>query len=365
MSPRVVETIMWGMRLVGLSVLGVLGFGAGAFAAHAGEPPAAAQPAAPAEPDAGAANTGFRLEGKPAVDDVFGDASEYRRTIDRFLELTAGMQNMRDEFARSVQVALAELQKTGEHGKRHCPVDGVAAPYARARKLGAEYLRVGRELTRHYEQVKEFDRLGESIGLTPDYRWKVKRVLAQYASLLTDYREMKVALHDQLDDELKYAGCDLQALLLKADPKAPATVDEGWPQPGQPGAPGVVVARAEKSEKPEHDAPPPSLPAEKVPAPSPIVVPARRTAPADANQHEARSGVLFYVDNSKCQRSTTVFLDGKKLGEVPAAQRVGFQTVAGPHDLCLMDDAKKPCGSPGTTRHSYLHEGWTISLRCE
>src|SRR5262245_23031140 len=80
--------------------------------------------------DAGA--SGFRLEGKPAIDDVFGDANDYRRTIDRFLELTAQMQTMRDEFARSVQAVLAELVKLGERdrGKRRCPQDAVSAPYA-------------------------------------------------------------------------------------------------------------------------------------------------------------------------------------------------------------------------------------------
>src|SRR5581483_6494533 len=151
------------------------------------------------------------------VDDVFGDASEYRRTIDRFLELVQSMQAMRDDFARSVQQTLAELQKAADKRARKCPESGVAGPYARANRLGAEYLRIGRELTRHYEQVKEFDRLGESLGLTPDYRWKVRRVLAQYNALLTDYREMKLAFHDQLVDELKYAGCDLQTLLLRAE----------------------------------------------------------------------------------------------------------------------------------------------------
>ena len=60
-----------------------------------------------------------------------------------------------------------------------------------------------------------------------------------------------------------------------------------------------------------------------------------------------------------------MFLDGKKLGDVPAAQRIGFQTVPGPHDLCLLDSSQKQCGKPGTIRRSYLHEGWTISLRCE
>src|SRR6476659_2540611 len=195
-------------RILGL-VLGVAIGGA----AHG----APADAAAPQPLDAGA---GFHLEGKPAVDDVFGDASDYRRTVDRFIELATQMQTMRDEFARSVQTALNELGARGEkkgatkRGAR-CPADAVAGPYAKAHHLGVEYLRVGRELTRHYDQVKEFDRLGESIGLTPYYRWKVKRVLQQYATLLTDYREMKVAFHDQLVDELKYAGCDLQALLIK------------------------------------------------------------------------------------------------------------------------------------------------------
>src|SRR5581483_12290042 len=273
------------------------------------------------------------------VDDVFGDASEYRRTIDRFLELVQSMQAMRDDFARSVQQTLAELQKAADKRARKCPESGVAGPYARANRLGAEYLRIGRELTRHYDQVKEFDRLGESIGLTPDYRWKVKRVLQQYTALQVDYREMKVAFHDQLDDELKYAGCNLQALLVKGDPQAKPAGDVDWPQPGQPGAPGIPAAR--EAQREPRETLPPSLPAEKVPAPGPIALP-KRTAPADSNA-PTRSGVLFYVDNSKCQRGTTVYLDGKKPGEVAAAMRVGFQTVAGPHDLCLVDDPAKQC----------------------
>src|SRR5581483_491625 len=128
------------------------------LAAGAGAARAEGTAAPPGAQDLG---TGFRLEGKPAVDDVFGDASEYRRTIDRFLELVQSMQAMRDDFARSVQQTLAELQKAADKRARKCPESGVAGPYARANRLGAEYLRIGRELTRHYDQVKEFDRLGD------------------------------------------------------------------------------------------------------------------------------------------------------------------------------------------------------------
>ena len=328
-------------------LLAVCAVALAAGAAHAAPAEAAAAPSA----DGG---TGFRLERPPAIDDVFGDSSDYRRTVDRFLELTHHMQVTRDEFARSVQAALTVLQAQPQKGKRLCPTAEVAAPYARARRLGAEYLRTGRELTRHYDVVKEYDRLGESIGLTPDYRWKVRRVLQQYQALLTDYREMKVALHDQLDDELKYAGCNLEALAEKG------AMDDHWPNPGQPGAPGVPAPHAD----PPRESLPPSLPSEKVVQP-PIPVPRpQRVVPADPGA-QPRSGILFYVDNSKCRRSSAVWLDGKKLGDVPPMTRVGFQTAPGPHDLCLLDDGQKKCGAPGTLRRSYLSEGWTITLRCE
>src|SRR3954471_14849709 len=136
-------------------ILGVLLGVALGGAAHGAPAEAAAAQGQPL--DAGA---GFHLEGKPAVDDVFGDASDYRRTVDRFIELATQMQAMRDEFESAVQVALNDLGARGidkKPGRKHCPVDIVAAPYAKAHHLGGEYLRIGRELTRHYEQVKEFD----------------------------------------------------------------------------------------------------------------------------------------------------------------------------------------------------------------
>src|SRR5262245_55041026 len=83
-----------------------------------------------APPESADGGMGFRLEGRPAIDDVFGDSSDYRRTIDRFLELTAQMQAMRDEFARAVQTTLRELQQGDGRAKKVCPTEAVAAPYA-------------------------------------------------------------------------------------------------------------------------------------------------------------------------------------------------------------------------------------------
>ena len=77
----------------------------------------------------------FDLEGRSAIDDVFGDASDYRRTLDRFLDLTASMQSMRDDFAKSVQSVLTEIGSRGPRPRARsphgCPVDTVAQPYAR------------------------------------------------------------------------------------------------------------------------------------------------------------------------------------------------------------------------------------------
>src|SRR5438067_9289001 len=113
---------MGGMARKTAVLLFTLGASAGGARAEAVAPPASPQ-------DLG---TGFRLEGRPAVDDVFGDASEYRRTSDSCLELTQSMQAMRDVFARSVQQTLAELPRAGDRRGRRCPDGGVAAPDVRA-----------------------------------------------------------------------------------------------------------------------------------------------------------------------------------------------------------------------------------------
>ena len=43
---------------------------------------------------------------------------------------------------------------------------------------------------------EDLDTLGETSGLTPDYRWKVARTIKQYPEVLKDFREMKVSFQD-------------------------------------------------------------------------------------------------------------------------------------------------------------------------
>lgn len=299
--------------------------------------PAAAAPSPPLAPTGArrGVDGGFRLEPAPAFDDVFGDAARYRATLDRALALADIMQRTRDGYTRAAQQVIALLgERTSKPSQTAlCAQPTLAAAYAHASHLGQRYLDAGRELARHHDQVRNLDRLGESAGLTPDYRAKLRRVVAAYDGLLADYRAMKAVFHGQLDGELRYAGCDPARLLALAPP---ASGD------------GVPPAATSSTANSPTAAPPPSPPA---------------SAPGD------RSGILFYVDNTRCAIGTHAALDGHPLGFVPAATRAAFQTSPGPHDLCLLpvekDAPVRRCGDPGTLRTAYFHEGWTISLRCE
>ncbi len=310
---------------------------------------------------------GFHLEGRPAIDDVFGDAADYRRTIDRFIDLSAQMSTLRDQFAGTVQTALTELgvrgAKPSTPQRRGCPVDAVAGSYAKANRLGGDYLHLGRELTRHYEQIREFDRLGESVALTPDYRAKVRRVLAQYRVLVTDYREMKVAFHDQLIDELRYQGCDLAALLAKGEPNTKRAVapDETWPAPGTPGSAGHAARpRARAAER--EGAAPSNLPSEKVAL--------NRDPPAEALDPSRRPrlapGILFY----RRQHEVQARLDRLPRRSEPrqSAERHALRLPIGGRSTRPLPARQRRAQvrrDPGTVRRGYLHEGWTITLRCD
>ena len=315
------------------------------------------------------AGTGFHLEGKPAVDDVFGDASDYRRTVDRFIELATQMQSMRDEFARSVQTTLNAIGAHGVDKKTWTSRAGGSGrrgggAVRQAHHLGVEYLRVGRELTRHYDQVKEFDRLGESIGLTPDYRWKVKRVLQQYATLLTDYREMKVAFHDQLVDELQV--CRLRsagAACIKGDPQAKRRAERrNVADPGQPGAPGVQVAKNDARARRRL---PPNLPSERVPPQSPIPIPKHTGAGRSDGDGAALGRLVLRRQHEVSARQRPCTSTARSSAKCRPATRVGFQAAPGRTTCACSTTPRRNAARRAPCADSYLHEGWTISLRCE
>jgi hypothetical protein len=276
-------------------------------------------------PDAGNDTSGFRLESDPRIETVFGDAGQYRLYIDHFFSIYAEMQKTRDDFSRNVQAVLAVLSAS----PKRCPVDSVAVPYTRAFNLGQTYHRLGKDLEARHTSIKELDDLGETAGLTPDYRWKVAQAIQIYPGVLKEFREMKVAFQEQLASEIRYAGCDAQVLIARGEELEKA----GAPPTAQP-----TTGPAQPARKGKIEVAPPVSP----------------------------STATFFVDNGSCAGGLKVFVDGAPVGEVGGKAKAAFRTQIGHHELCLIPaSSKKRCGDQGTVRRIYIHDGWSISMRCD
>jgi hypothetical protein len=284
---------------------------------------------------------GFRMEGDPSIETVFGDTEGYKRHVDRFFALHEQMRESRAQFGRSVRATVTTL---AAHKRGKCPEDAVAPLYTRAYREGQSYRELGAELEARHAAIRQLDELGETSGLTPDYRWKVNRVRGMYRDALVDYREMRAVFDDQLASEIRFKSCDADKLLA---------------------AGAAALARA-----PQPDATaaaPASL------APTPIVPTATASVGALAGKPGKRlpdpvapvMAATFVVDNESCPSTLEVYVDGQLLGEVSARAKAAFQAPAGRHAMCLIPSTSTAaCGDAGTVRTAYVHDGWSISLRC-
>lgn len=282
------------------------------------------------EPDPFSGVGAFKLAAPPKIEVVFGDAAAFKKTVDRFHTVHGEMTRARDDFAKNVQATLLTLE--ADRGGKRCPVDAVALTYTRAFRQGQLYKTLGTELEGLFAQIKALDGLGETTGLTPDYRWKVTRALKLYTRVLVDYREMKVAFQNQLAADLAVHACDTASLLAKGDEREKA----GAPPTGE-----VAAARVDP-------------------------VKPLRPAKEEIGPPIAASVATFFVDNSSCQTSVRVVVDGTLLGEVGSTSKAAFRSLVGRHDLCVIPSTSKAaCGDPGTLRKTFIHDGWQIAMRCD
>ena len=181
-----------------------------------GDPPSAPPPADLSSEES------FRTDAAPRIDPVFGDVAELRASIDKFLSLQGEMDHVRDEFSSAVHETLAALadETPGPHAAtdaRQCPA-ATGVPYARALASGARYLALGQQVQASYREIRRAEDLGDTLGLTPDYRLRAKKAKDMHQQLLSDYREMRVAFYDQLGAELRHAGCKLTAKGIASSP---------------------------------------------------------------------------------------------------------------------------------------------------
>ncbi|MCG8420155.1 MAG: hypothetical protein MJE77_19670 [Proteobacteria bacterium] len=278
----------------------------------------------------------FRMEGAAELELVFADSEQYKRRIDRFYATAAAMDEQRRRYFRHLLAALQAMGYTGtvKPAKRRsgCPRT-VAEPYRLAYRAGQRYRALGLELETDHALIREFDRLGESAGLTPDYRWKVNRVRHIYRTGLADYREMRAAMLQQIQPELRVRRCNHRELMSERAPAGPE-----------------IAADTGEDAKPAEQAP---------------------MTPNDQKSGRPAAPVTFFIDNRACQADFEFYLSGQRAGRVPAGQRVAFQSGVGRRRMCLLpgpqgDSAARPeCGRPGTLRTAYIHAGWTLVTECQ
>ncbi len=121
------------------------------------------------------------MEGVPELSAVFGDVAAYKARIDHFSALHVSMTSERKRFASAthqLQVALGP-QPTTPKRKRHrrkravCPANHIAEGVAIASKSHKRFRMLGVQFERSFHQIQSLHQLGESTGLTPDYRGRV------------------------------------------------------------------------------------------------------------------------------------------------------------------------------------------------
>jgi hypothetical protein len=294
--------------------------------------------------------TAFRIDAGARVDPVFGDVASLREGIDQFLTLQGEMEKLRDEFSTAVHDTMNQLGPIGARPTRACPV-AVPSSYVKALDAGRRFLSLGRRLEGRFREIRRADESGDTVGLTPDYRIKAKRVRELYLALLRDYREMRVAFYDQLGTELRHAGCKLPvgaALPLPGVP-LPDNKHSEAPVP-DPANPADWELESPDAPASGRDGKEPSARTSKPPSP-----PAPGAGPA----------IWIEIDNTRCALASTLTLDGTAVGPIAAQRKVSVRTHAGPHELCVLPATeKRACGAPGTVRRAYLYEGWTLAVRC-
>jgi hypothetical protein len=311
----------------------------------------AATAAAAAPMDAapgGAVVIPFRTEAAPRIDPVFGTTATLRAAIDQFLTLQAEMDRVREEFSGAVHRTLVQLGPIGaQRPARACP-PAVGPPYASALDAGRRFLLLGRRLETRFRDIRRSDDLGDTVALTPDYRWKAKRVRELYAALLRDYHEMRVAFHEQLGAELRYAGCNLAEFTAGPDRAAAGSAAPDAPDPANP-AHWRLAATDDILAAPDAA---PTRGAHAHPA-------------ADGTDPAPGPAIWIEIDNTRCVEPSALTLDGLPVGQVPAGKKASVRTRAGPHSLCVLPQSdRRSCGATGTVRRAYLYEGWSLAVRC-
>jgi predicted Zn-dependent protease len=267
------------------------------------------------------ANGSIALDWKPALVRPWGDTEALTAELAQYAALGEAMSHARGAYQNDI---LAMLGAAGKgplaHGKppTSCPVGEVAPAWAGAQKARATYERLGTDLEASFKRIVRHDELGLTAGLLPNARLAVAAAKHSFRLQLADAGELRAELGRGIAPELRTIGCS-EKLIAAAiiDPNRYHVIEEDKPD---------------------------TIP--------------KQTAP------RAKPRTTFFVDNTGCPDAVAVWIDGKQLGEVAPGRRSALVADGGERSLCLLGPGAAQCGDRGTVRQIYLHDGWSVSMRC-
>ncbi len=272
---------------------------------------------------------GLRYEGRPRIELPFGDRAALVAALDRFASSEATMVALRTQVEAHVLDALAILgegpgkdpiaARARARAGGPCPLSDVAPLWELAKAARDQFIVVGVGLEDAYGTIATYDKFGETEGLSPVDRARVASAHRGYAAARKDVLELRAAVETQLGRELTRRHCTAELL---------------------------AAAAAE-----------PSL--YRVPTE------ARRAPAALVRPEPVVAAATFVVDNDQCPDPTGIYVDGVWVGEAPPRGKVTIAAKKGRRTLCLLPEPGTAlCGDRGTVREVYLHDGWSVRMRC-
>lgn len=260
---------------------------------------------------------------RPMLVRPWGDTEALASELDRFAAIRNEMATVRSTYQDEFIGVLGILGK-GPAAKRMtgrgCPTRNLAPRWVAAQNHLGRFQRLGVDLEASFQRIVRHDALGLTSGLLPGARVAVASVRREYKLALQDAADLRAQWARGLAPELAVAGCSAAVLAstsATSSSSSTATNDD-------------VVA------------PPPQQPE------SPRRVP-RAT---------------FFVDNTSCREAVDVYIDDNLLGRAAPGRRSAWVTEGGDRSLCLLLPGTAQCGDRGTVRRVYLHDGWTVTMRC-
>lgn len=261
------------------------------------------------------------VDWQPELVRPWGDSEALAAELDRFAATRTQMMSARAAYQAHFIGLLGALGKgpaATPKTRPGCPAGRIAPRWLEAQQQLRALQHLGVDLEASFMRIIRHDELGLTAGLLPNSRLAVASAKRDYSLALRDVAELRAEWSRGLAPELNVAGCTVNVL--------------------------AAAAAGGLHSRPVEDEVAAALPVQGPPRPVP------RTT--------------FFVDNSACSDPVDVFIDDQSLGRAAPHRRSALVAEGGERSLCLIPPGTAQCGDRGTVRSVYLHDGWTVTMRC-